>query len=287
MKPARFRYERMTGVEHATARLAQEGGEARILAGGQSLMPLLNMRLASPAVLLDINRLADLSGIARAGDAVRIGALTRHCEVERAELVAAHLPLLAAAMPHVAHVAIRNRGTIGGSLALADPAAEIPACALALRATIEATSRRGVRRIAADDFFQGLYTTALAADELLTAIEFPVAPPGARSAFLELARRQGDYALVGVAVHCVWRDGAPHDLRLVFFGCGDRPVAARSARDVLEGRKITPDSIRAATAELARDLEPGSDPQTSAATRLHLARVLLGRALAQIAGSAP
>lgn len=286
MKPARFRYERISSVEHAVARLADAGNDVRILAGGQSLMPMLNMRLASPSVLLDINRVAELSGISRVGDAIRIGALTRHCEVEYSPLVATHLPLLAAAMPHVAHVAIRNRGTIGGSLALADPAAEIPACALALRATIEAVSRRGVRRIPAAQFFQGLYATALAADELLTAVEFPVARPDTRSAFLELARRHGDYALVGIAAQCAWREGAPHDLRLVFFGCGDRPVLARAVCELLEGRPITSDTVRAAAGALDRDLEPGGDPQTSAATRLHLARVLLGRALSQIAGAA-
>jgi aerobic carbon-monoxide dehydrogenase medium subunit len=256
MKAPRFAYARPASVAEALAVLDKHKDEARVLAGGQSLVPMLNFRLAAPRVLVDINRIASLSGIKVAKSHVRIGALTRHAELERSADIAKHLPLIASAMPHVAHPAIRNRGTFGGSCALADPAAELPACALALGATFVVAGKRGERRIASEDFFKGLYATALKPGELLVAAEFPLPKPGYRSAFGELARRHGDYAMVGIAVH-----GKGSDVRVVFFGVGDRPqLVEANDLDALEAR---------------------ADLHASAATKLHLAKVLAGRVLAQ------
>lgn len=257
--------------------LTEFGGDARILAGGQSLVASLNLRLSEPRVLVDITHLPELSGIAVADGVLTIGALVRHVEIERSELVRIHVPLLAQAVRHVAHPAIRNRGTIGGSLSLNDPAAEYPACAVALRATMRLRGPAGMRRVPAAEFFRGVYATALRPDEMLEAAEFPVQRPGERSVFLELARRHGDYAMVGVAVH-----GRPEGLRCVFTAIGDGPVEARSAAAAAcsgpeAGR------VAAAQAALARDLDPAGDLNAAPATRLHLAQVLLGRALAELA----
>src|SRR5499427_1744558 len=216
MKAPRFAYARPASVAEALALLDRHKDDARVLAGGQSLVPMLNFRVAAPKVLVDINRIAALSGIKVTKTHVRIGALTRHVELERSPEIAKHLRLIAAAVPHIAHPAIRNRGTFGGSCALADPAAELPACALALGATFVVAGKKGERRVAAEDFFKGLYATALKPGELLIAAEFPLAKPGDRSAFGELARRHGDYAMVGVAAH------ASKGVRAVFFGVGDR-----------------------------------------------------------------
>ena len=185
MKAPKFSYVRAESVAHAMDLLAEHGEEARILAGGQSLMPTLNMRLSQPRLLIDINRLAALRGISLEGDRVRIGALTRHVEVANSPIVARHLPLIAEAMPHVAHVAVRNRGTFGGSIALADPAAEMPACALALGATFVVESARGRREIAAKDYFKGLYETARQPDELLIEALIPAKRPGRVAVFME------------------------------------------------------------------------------------------------------
>src|SRR5882672_2397480 len=218
MKAPRFAYARPASLAEALALLAEHKGDARVLAGGQSLVPMMNFRVAAPKVLVDINRIAALTGIKVSRNHLRIGALTRQAELECSADIARYLPLIAAAMPHVAHPAIRNRGTFGGSCALADPAAELPACALALGATFIAAGRKGERRIAAVDFFKGLYATALKAGELLVAAEFPLPKPGDTSAFGELARRHGDYAMVGLAVHGSTRGGQFSDLRVAFFG---------------------------------------------------------------------
>ena len=256
MKAPRFAYARPASVAEALALLDKHRDDARVLAGGQSLVPMLNFRVAAPKVLVDINRIAALSGIKVTKSHVRIGALTRHVELERSPEIAKHLPLLAAAVPHIAHPAIRNRGTFGGSCALADPAAELPACALALGATFVIAAKKGERRVAARDFFKGLYATALRPGELLVAAEFPLAKPGYKSAFGELARRHGDYAMVGIAAH-----GKGSDVRVVFFGVGDRPqLVEANDLDALEAR---------------------ADLHASAAAKLHLARVLAGRVLAQ------
>src|SRR6266513_1156679 len=275
MKAPRFAYARPASVAEALALLEKD--DARVLAGGQSLVPMLNFRLAAPKVLVDINRIAALAGIEVAKNHVRIGALTRHVELERSADIARHLPLVAAAMPHIAHPAIRNRGTFGGSCALGDPAAELPACAIALGATFLAAGKKGERRIAAQDFFKGLYATALKPGELLVAAEFPLPKPGYASAFGELARRHGDYAMVGVAAHGLRKVGKFSDMRVAFFGVGDRPQRASGFERALEGQP----AVDGALAKLDADLEPRADLHASAAMKLHLAKVLADRVLGE------
>jgi carbon-monoxide dehydrogenase medium subunit len=283
MKAPSFAYARPHSLDEALALLGKHRDAARVLAGGQSLIPSLNMRLSSPELLVDINGLTELGGIRVQGDVLRIGALARHREIERSAEVARHAPLLAQAVPHIAHVAIRNAGTLGGSLALADPAAEYPACALALDATLVIAHAEGERRVAARDFFKGLYTTALGAQELLLAAEFPLAKPGYRSAFLELARRHGDYAIVGVAAHARADQGKLSDVRLAYFGVGATAVRALRAGTAAEGKAADSRTVAAVQAALAEDLDPSPDLYHSAAAKLHLARVLTGRALAELA----
>jgi aerobic carbon-monoxide dehydrogenase medium subunit len=277
LKAPRFAYARPATVAEALAVLAEHSDEARILAGGQSLVPMLNLRVAAPRVLIDINRISGLAGIAVTRDQVRIGALTRQAELERSVDTARHLPLIAQAMPHVAHAAIRNRGTFGGSCALADPAAELPACAFALGANFIVAGPKGERRVTAEAFFRGLYATALRPDELLVAAEFPLPKPGRVSAFGELARRHGDYAMVGVAAHGSIAGGKFSDLRIVFFGVGDRPARATKLEQALEGQPAA--AIEPALQAL--ELDPRADLQASAATKKHLACVLAGRVLKQ------
>jgi len=287
MKAPRFAYARPADVAEALQLLARHGSDARVLAGGQSLVPMLNFRVASPKVLVDINRIGSLAGIEAAKSHVRIRATTRHVELERSADVARFLPLVARAMPHIAHPAIRNRGTFGGSCALADPAAELPACAMALEAVFVVAGTNGERRVAAPDFFRGLYATALEAGELLVAAEFPLSKPGYASAFGELARRHGDYALVGLAAHGSTARGKFSDLHAVFFGVGDRPCRAARLERALEGQSATRKAIDGALGELDADLEARSDLHASAATKRHLAKVLAGRVLAQLEGVAP
>ena len=284
MKAPRFAYARPASIAEALALLAEHKDEARVLAGGQSLVPMLNFRLAAPKVLVDINRIAALAGIKVTRNHIRIGALARHAELERSADIARHLPLLAAAMPHIAHPAIRNRGTFGGSCALGDPAAELPACALALGATFIAAGKKGERRIPAQDFFKGLYATALRAGELLLAAEFPLPKPGYASAFGELARRHGDYAMVGVAAHGSTQGKKFSDMRVVFFGVADRPQRAAQFERALDGQPATAKAIAAALAGLDADLSPRADLHGSAATKLHLAKVLAARVLKTMEG---
>jgi len=286
MKAPRFAYARPASVAEALALLAQHKDEARVLAGGQSLVPMMNFRVATPKVLVDINRIAALTGIKVTRNHVRIGALARHVELERSEDIARHLPLIASAMPHIAHPAIRNRGTFGGSCALADPAAELPACALALGATFIVAGKKGERRIAAQDFFKGLYATALKAAELLVAAEFPLPKPGYASAFGELARRHGDYAMVGVAAHGSTQGRKFSDMRVVFFGVGDRPLRAMQLEQALEGQAAAAKTIEGALGKLDADLSPRADLHGSAATKRHLAKVLAGRVLRNMQGVA-
>ena len=286
MKAPRFAYARPASLAEALALLAEYKDDARVLAGGQSLVPMMNFRVAAPKVLVDINRIAGLSGIKVAKNHLRIGALTRHVEIERSAEIAHHLPLIAAAMSHIAHPAIRNRGTFGGSCALADPAAELPACALALGATFIAAGKKGERRIAARDFFTGLYATALKAGELLVAAEFPLKKPGYASAFGELARRHGDYAMVGVAAHGSTQGGKLSDMRVVFFGVEDRPERTARLERALDGQPATQKTVESAIAELDADLSPRADLHGSAATKLHLAKVLAARVLKTMEGVA-
>lgn len=257
--------------------LVRHGDEAKLLAGGQSLVPALNMRLLEPRVIVDINHIAGLAGIVECGAGLRIGALTRLSEIGASPLVARRAPLVNQAIPFIAHLAIRNRGTIGGSLAQADPAAELPACALAMDAVLHLASVRGVRAVAARDFFTGLYATALAPDEVITAVDVPGTPPETRHVFLELARRHGDYAIVGLAARARFTGGQARDLRLVFFGADAKPVEAPAAAAAL-GQGAPLERIASAQDALAQDLNPSADLQADSATKLHLARVLLARA---------
>ena len=286
MKAPRFAYARPASIAQALALLAEHKDEARVLAGGQSLVPMMNFRVAAPKVLVDINRIAGLSGIKVGKDYIRIGALTRQVELERSADIARHLPLVAQAMPHIAHAAIRNRGTFGGSCALADPAAELPACAIALGATFIVAGKEGERRVTAQDFFRGLYATALKAGELLVATEFPRAKPGYASAFGELARRHGDYAMVGVATHGSTQGGKFSDMRVAFFGVGDRPARAAQFERALEGKPAAAATIEGALAKLDADLDPRADLHASAAMKRHLAKVLAGRVLGRMQGVA-
>ena len=263
MKAAPFAYVKPRALEEALELAAR--ANAKILAGGQSLIPSLNMRLSSPELLVDINALKELKGISVERGVVRIGALATHAEIERSEVIQKHLPLLAEAVRHVAHPAIRNRGTIGGSLALADPAAEYPACVLAMEGVIFVRSAQGQRQVAAKDFFQGLFETDLEPGEILTAVEITAQLKDERSVFLELARRHGDYAIVGLAAFAT--NGAK---RLAYFGAGDRPLLALNAAKAKD--------VESAKQALAKDLKPPADLYHSSATKLHLARVLLERA---------
>jgi len=279
VKAPKFSYVRAESIEQVLELLARHGDQARILAGGQSLMPTLNMRLSQPEILVDIKGLEALKGISEQDGTVRIGALARHVEVLTSPLVARHLPLIAEAMPNVAHVAVRNRGTYGGSISMADPSAEMPACAVALGATFVVESARGRREIAAEDFFIALYETARAPDELLVEARIPVQKPGDVSVFLELARRHGDFAIAGLAC-CARIDGdVVADARLVYFGSEDKPTVAKGAAAAIVGKPWSEDSQQAAIAALADDLDPMSNLNGSAAVKLHLQRVLTKRAL--------
>ncbi len=282
MKAPPFSYLRPGTLSQAIDYIELYGDDARLLAGGQSLLPALNMRLAAPSVLIDINGLSELAGITVNANKLVIGALARHAEVERSALVAQHAPLLALALPHVAHAAIRNRGTFGGSIALADPAAELPACCVALDAELVIAGRRGVRRVRARNFFLGLYETALQAGEILVAAEFSLVKAGERFAFRELARRQGDYAIVGLAARAMVDGNALRDVRIAFFGAEAKPVLAAQAAAVVEGGELTAERIALAQQALEHDLKPQGDVHYSAALRLQLARVLLGRALGDL-----
>lgn len=279
MKAPRFKYVRVGTVDEALGLLDRHGEGARILAGGQSLMPTLNMRLSQPEILIDINRLQALKGIAEQGGKVRIGALARHVEVMSSPIVAKSLPLIAEAMPHVAHVAVRNRGTFGGSVALADPAAEMPACALALGATLVVQSSRGRREIAAADYFKGLYETARQPDEILVEALIPAQNPAQVSVFMELTRRHGDFAIAGLACCAQISGDTIADARLVYFGSEVKPTLGTRAMAALKGRKWSDDTRKAVAAALADDLDPMTNLQGSAAMKLHLQRVLTGRAL--------
>ena len=256
MKAPAFAYVKPASLDEAFEYL--EHSNAKILAGGQSLIPSLNMRLSSPELLVDITGLKALAGISFQGGSVRIGALATHAQIGRSQEVRKHVPLLAQAVPYVAHAAIRNRGTIGGSLALADPAAEYPAVAVALGATLYILGKDGERKVGAEKFFKGLFETDLKPGELLTSVEFSVAAPSDRSVFLELARRRGDYAIIGLAAH---------NDSFVYFGAGDRPIVVRKGKSLGDTKN-----------DLKKSLKPAADLYNSSAAKLHLAGVLLERA---------
>lgn len=280
MRPAPFRYLAPRSLDEALEALRRHGDDAKVLAGGQSLVPMMNMRLARPGVVIDINRTASLDAIAADDGGLRLGALVRQRRLELDRLVAARAPLLAEAAPHIGHVQTRARGTVGGSLAHADPAAELPACALALDATFTLASAAGTRRVAARDFYVGLLTTALAADELLVEVTVPPMPAGTGSAFVEVARRPGDFALVGAAaVVTLDSAGTCRRASLVFLGAGGGPHAARAVESLV-GCRPDPALLEEATRAAAEELDPPSDVHASARYRRRVATALGARALA-------
>ena len=283
MKPARFEYSRPLNLADALDLLARHGTDASILAGGQSLMPMLNLRMSQPAILIDINAIAGLDAIERRGDRIVIGGRARHNDVLHSPLLAETNSLLLRAMPFVAHAAIRNRGTLGGSLALADPAAEMPVCAVAVDADIVAVSVRGERLIPASDFFHGLYSTALEPDELIHRISYPVRDASWRVEFDEVSRRHGDFALAALAL-CVKVEGdLIADCRIVFGGIEDHPRRVTDAENALIGFPLADARARAAAGDsLDQTLSPLEGGEYSPAYRLQLARSLLNRMLARI-----
>ena len=279
MKPPAFKYVAAGTVEEATAQLAEYGGDARPIAGGQSLVPMMNFRLVSPAVLVDIRGIAPPDAIEEADGQVRIGALTRHRALEISPLIRDRFPVLSAAMTHVAHLAIRNRGTIGGSLCHADPAAELPAMAVLLDARIHVARCGGERIVEAGTFFEGALWTALQDGEIVTRIDIPLLPPGTGWGFHEFARRHGDFGLAGVAVTVTGSAGRATEVRIALLGVGETPVRAPAAEALLTGTGFEPDAM-AAAAEAVRDgIVPDDDLHASADYRRHLAGVLAERAL--------
>jgi carbon-monoxide dehydrogenase medium subunit len=282
MKPAPFAYEAPDSLSAALDLLARHGDEAKILAGGQSLIPVLNFRLSQPARLIDLNRIDGLSYIRRGADGgLSIGAMTRQRAVERSPLVAEVAPLLAEAVPWIAHPQIRNRGTVGGSLAHADPAAELPALAVALDARFRLAKSGAERWVAARDFYTGLFATWMEPDELLVEIVIPPAAPRTGFAFMEVARRHGDYAQVGLAASVTLEeDGRCRAARLVFLSVGDRPIEARAAGALLAGQALTPEVIAACAAAVDGEINPFTDVHATAEFKRHLAQVLARRAVA-------
>ena len=280
MKPAPFRYLAARSFDEAVALKAEHGGDARFLAGGQSLVPVLNFRLAQPAVLIDINDVADGSFVACDGDMLRIGALTRYRTLQHDEMVSRHCPLIAEALPHIAHPQIRNRGTIGGNLCHADPASELPAIMLALGARVRLRSAGGGRMLDARAFFTGALSTALQDDEMLIEIIVPVVPPRTGTSFMEVARRRGDFAMMGVAAAVtLGEDGTCQQARLAYCGAGDGPVLAGKAAASLAGTKLGEQDVETASRLAAREVEPFGSIHASADYQRHLAGVLTKRAL--------
>jgi carbon-monoxide dehydrogenase medium subunit len=286
MKARNFRYVRPSSLKDAYSILANADGDAVPLAGGQSLMAGLNMRLSSPKVLVDIADLKELTSQSYTEGVVRLGALTRHCELLSSDIVRKHLPLLTQAAPHIGHVAIRNRGTIGGSLAYADPAAELPACAVALGATLVLGSLDGEREVKAEEFFKGLFETDLRPGELIVAVKFPATPADTSIGFAELSRRHGDFALVGIAAIVTLQRDRIEKARLVYFGCVDRAKIATSVSAALTGVSAPLKDSSTYDKAIRRDLKPDDTPGLRADTKLHMATVLTRRVLNTMSGKA-
>jgi carbon-monoxide dehydrogenase medium subunit len=281
MKPPAFEYLAAESEQQALELKERYGDDARFLAGGQSLVPAMNYRLVQPAVLIDLNRVASLAGIAKAKDgAIRIGAMTRHRSVERDAVLALEQPLLGMAMCNVAHPQVRNRGTLGGNLANADPASEMPAVLLALDAQVLARSSKGERWVGLEQFSRGIYSTALTETEMLTEISVPPLPPNARTCFMEVARRRGDFAMIGVAVVIkVDEAGICRFARIALCNAGPGPVLAKKAADILLGHTVSDDTLKAAADAAAQEIDPPGSLQASPAYQRHLAGVVTYRAL--------
>jgi aerobic carbon-monoxide dehydrogenase medium subunit len=280
VKPAPFAYKKVRTLKEAVTLLAKHKDNARLLAGGQSLIATLNMRLSAPSLLIDINGIKGLDGIAKKGKFVEVGALARHTQVEQSDVIARYAPLIALAMPHIGHAAIRNRGSFGGSIAFADPAAELPACLLAMGGEVDIASAKGKRKVKADAFFKGLFETALRPNEIVTAVRVPVADKNTRVGFAELARRHGDYAIVGLAASARTNGKGLDEVRLAYFGVGDTPIRVKKAEAALAGGNVD-------AAVNALDLDPNDDVQATAKVKKHLAGVLLRRVAAQLLESRP
>ena len=279
MKAAAFDYVKPTALSDALSLLEQGGDDARLIAGGQTLLATLNMRLSEPSILIDITDVAELKGISVVGDKLRIGALVTHTEIEDSDLVAKHAPLLKAAAPHIAHRAIRNLGTWGGSLAYGDPAAEWPACSLTLQATMVIHGPSGERKISAKDFFIDLYTTSLEPDEILVATEIPLATANQVFYFHELARRHGDYAVAGLAAVAEKQGSVLNNCVFTFFSVSSTPVMVVAAQDVVNGQVMN-DQVIAKAVEAAREeIDAIADITNSAEAKTHLIGVLLERGL--------
>jgi CO/xanthine dehydrogenase FAD-binding subunit len=281
MKPAPFKYIAATSLQQALSLKAEHGDEAKFLAGGQSLMPAMNFRLARPAILIDINQLEQLAGIRlAASEGARIGALTRYYQLERDAGMIRDFPLLDEALPHIAHPQIRNRGTIGGNLSHADPASELPAIAVALEAQFRVQTASGERWIAAPKFFLGSLTTDLHSDEMLVEIELPSPKPRTGSCFMEIARRRGDFAIVGVAAMVTLDENDQCSrVRLAFCGVGETPIDASPAAEILVGDEVTEPAIREAADAIQQVIEPAGSVHATADYQRHIAGVLTERAL--------
>lgn len=279
MKPPAFKYFAAESVEEAVSILAQHGDEAKVIAGGQSLVPMLNFRLLSPSVIVDINAIPGLDQIEDYNGGLKIGALTRHFSLETSQAVSKRFPVLSAAMIHVAHLAIRNRGTIGGSLSHADPAAELPTIAVLLDAKITVARSGGERVIDARGFFESALNSALEDDEIVTQIEFPALPARTGWGFHEFTRRSGDFGLAGVAVTMTQSGKNATNVRIALLGVDETPIRATEAESLLNGNEYSMDGVRAAV-EIVRDsIEPNNDLHASADYRRHLVGILTERAL--------
>jgi carbon-monoxide dehydrogenase medium subunit len=286
MKPGAFAYVRAESLDHATSLLADNPSGAKLIAGGQSLLPSMNMRQAAPELLIDIGDLEELRGIAIEHDHLRIGAGTRHVELETSELVARHAPLFTAAIGHVAHAAVRNRGTVGGNLAFAHPASELPACCVASGAEFDLAGRSGARTVAARAFFLDAYSTVRRDDELLTAIRIPLAGANTRTVFREFAHRRGAVAVAGLALQAEWNSDRFSALSPVFFALANTPLLAAATAAPLIGVKLTEANIERAVGALAAEVHPVGDMHASQAFKLHLARHFFADALRELHGGA-
>ena len=282
MKPTPFNYVRPATVEDALA-ILDEYPDAVVLAGGQSLVAMLNMRLVAPSHVVDIGELSELKEVSIDGDWLRLGALVRHCDIVSSQIISKAAPLFKEAALHIAHPAIRNRGTIGGSLALADPAAELPACLIALGGQLEIEGLNDTRNMDAADFFTGSFETALQRSEIIRTVKVPVLAPGYRTEFDELARRHGDYALAGLAALGRIDNGCVYDLRLAYFAAGEKPALAIAAAQNIEGKELSEANIEEAVALIGNDILPVGQPGCSEQTKLHHCNVLAKRVLYRMA----
>ena len=280
MKSNSFEYVRALSLDEVFAVLSEHGDGAKILAGGQSLIPTMNMRFAAPDVLVDLANIDDLGKIEVLGDNLRIGAMARHVEVLKSEEVARHAPVISMAMPSIAHAAIRNRGTFGGSLCNADPASELPACALALGASFNIGSTAGYRTVPAEQFFLGTYTTCLADDEVLISVDLPLAGDNTLTFFDEVSRRKGDYAMAGLAAKATAQEGGLKDVRLVYFAVSEKAVSSPSAGTLLSGTPIADIDIEAICQAVGDDIKPFDDLTTSGGSKLAIMKTLTKRAIA-------